>query len=95
MSFSVSVSASWVELAHCEVRLVGDVGIRIERSSRPQAHECDCELVGWDDGLLSGGGMVTVVGDGLTFGWVSKQCQAAARSLRSLSVRLVEAIFGE
>jgi hypothetical protein len=38
--------------------------------------------------------MMSVVGDGLTFGWVSKQCQAAARSLRSLSVRLVADILG-
>jgi hypothetical protein len=56
--------------------------------------ECECEFVRRVDGVLSEGGVVAVVGDGLTFGWVSKQCQAAARSLRSLSVRLVDDILG-
>lgn len=32
------------------------------------------------------------LGGKLTFGWVSKQCQAAARSLRSLSVRLLDMV---
>jgi hypothetical protein len=40
------------------------------------------------------GDVIVVLSDAwwilLTFGWVSKQCQAASRTLRSLSVRVEE-----